>query len=223
MGTSPYTRQFYLCRPSCLLCRVPAYTRFTRPHPRLFSAEFPGSVTTTERTYAFPAPTIVEGFADLGYHTICIGGVGFFNKQSPLGNVLPALFMESHWSEQMGVTDPDSTRHQVELAIERLGDLPPERKVFLFINISAIHYPNRIFQPGTLEDSPHTMRSALAYVDRHLPPLLNALGRRGPALGIVCSDHGTCYGEDGYQGHRLAHSIVMNVPYGEFILPEFYQ
>ena len=42
-------------------------------------------------------------------------------------------------------------------------------------------------------------------------------GRRS-ALAIVCSDHGTAYGEDGYSGHRLAHPVVWTVPYAEFLL-----
>ena len=32
---------------------------------------------------------------------------------------------------------------------------------------------------------------------------------------IICSDHGTLYGEDGYVGHRIAHPIVTTVPYAE--------
>ena len=29
----------------------------------------------------------------------------------------------------------------------------------------------------------------------------------------------TAYGEDGYTGHRLGHSVVWTVPYAEFLLP----
>jgi hypothetical protein len=49
-------------------------------HPRPFAVQFPGSETATEQTYTFDTPDIVTGFAQLGYHTLCIGGVGFFNK-----------------------------------------------------------------------------------------------------------------------------------------------
>ena len=51
------------------------------PHPRLFAARFGGSETTTGRTCVFEAPDLVTGLASRGYHTICIGGVGFFNRQ----------------------------------------------------------------------------------------------------------------------------------------------
>lgn len=67
-------------------------------HPRLFAVSFPGSETTTSNTCVFDTPDIASGLANRGYHTICIGGVGFFNKQSPLGKVLPGLFAESYWN-----------------------------------------------------------------------------------------------------------------------------
>ena len=111
-------------------------------HPRLFALRFPGSETTTERTAVFDAPDIVSGFRSRGYHTICIGGVGFFNKQTPLGRMFPDFFDESHWSPALGVTDPRSTEHQVDYALRRVAGCPSQQRVFLFVNISAIHQPN---------------------------------------------------------------------------------
>ncbi len=134
-------------------------------HPRLFAARFGGSETTTAATAVFESADIVSGFESQGYHTICIGGVGFFNKQTPLGSVLPNLFRESHWSEEMGVTSPHSTRHQAELAQQILAEIPLSRRVFLFLNISALHQPNCIFTPHATRDTPATMAQALSYVD----------------------------------------------------------
>src|SRR5215468_10627125 len=68
-------------------------------HPRLFALKFPGSETTADETAVFDAPTIVAGLRGCGYHTLCVGGVGFFNKLTPLGTVLPGLFDESHWAQ----------------------------------------------------------------------------------------------------------------------------
>jgi len=189
------------------------------PHPRLFAAHFPGSETTTLRTYVFDAPDIVTGFADLGYQTVCIGGVGFFNKQSPLGSVLPNLFAESHWDPGLGVTDPHSTENQVRLAARILAQVPREKRVFLFVNVSAIHQPNYMYLLGAEHDSLESHAAALSYVDRQLPKLFAAMQRHGPSLVIICSDHGTAYGEDGYVGHRLSHPVVWMVPYAEFVLP----
>jgi hypothetical protein len=187
-------------------------------HERLFAARFAGSETTGGRTAVFDAADIVTGLAALGYHTVCIGGVGFFNKLTPLGGELPALFAESHWNPELGVTSPRSTELQVRLAKSILAETPRERRVFLFANVSALHQPNCLFTPGATEDSKQTQAAALAYVDSWLPVLFAALRRRGPALVVICSDHGTAYGEDGYVGHRLAHPVVWNVPYAQFVL-----
>lgn len=192
-------------------------------HARLFAARFAGSETIGPGTAVFDAPDIVSGFQSRGYHTICIGGVGFFNRQTPLGHVLPDLFAESVWSPELGVTDPRSTENQVHQAASILKRVEVGRRVFLFVNVSAIHQPNRCYLPGAVEDSRESQVAALAYVDRQLPALFNALQRRGPVLTILCSDHGTAYGEEGYTGHRLGHACVWTVPYAELVLPEAFE
>jgi hypothetical protein len=188
-------------------------------HARLFAAAFAGSETTTSETCVLDAPDIITGLREQhGFYTICIGGVGFFNQKTALGSVLPGLFDEAHWNETLGVTDANSTAHQFHLASERLKAIPQGRQVMLFINISALHQPNRFYLPGATEDSKDTHAAALRYVDSQFPILLSALYQRGPWIVILCSDHGTAYWEDGYHGHRLAHPTVWTVPYAEFIL-----
>jgi len=189
-------------------------------HPRLFALRFPGSETTAPGTAVFDAPDIITGFRNCGYRTVCIGGVGFFNKLTPLGSVLPGLFDESYWSPELGVTDPQSTENQVSLALSRVAEWPRDRRVFLFVNVSAIHQPNRFYLPGAGDDSIESHAAALEYVDGQLGRLFAGLRRRGPWLCVVCSDHGTAYGEAGYTGHRIAHRVVWDVPYAEFVLGE---
>ncbi len=189
-------------------------------HPRLFAVDFPGSETTGPETCVFDAPNIVAGLAERGYCTICVGGVGFFNPHSQLGRVLPALFAERYWQPEFGVTDPASTRHQVNFICERLKAIPSQQRVFLFLNVSALHQPNYFYLSGAHCDTIETHAAALAYVDEQLPPIWKAFRQRGPAFCIICSDHGTAYGEDGYVGHRLAHPVVWTVPYADFLLPK---
>ncbi len=190
------------------------------PHPRMFALAFAGSETFDANTFLFEnRADIVHGFADLGYRTLCIGGVGFFNRANPLGSTLPDLFDEAHWSPEFGVTAIDSTERQVALACARLqSDELRARRCFTFINVSALHQPNRHYIPGATEDDIDTHCAALQYVDRALAPLFDASRRRAPTFVIVCSDHGTAYGEDGYVGHRIAHEVVMTVPYTHFVL-----
>jgi hypothetical protein len=189
-------------------------------HTRMFAARFAGSETTGDQTFVFDAPDLVTGLAGRGYRTICIGGVGFFNRLSPLGCVLPNLFHESHWSEAMGVTSPNSTEQQIATACVRLASIPSSQRAFLFLNVSALHQPNCIFAPPATVDSAATQAAALAYVDRQLPLLFETISRRAPVLCILTSDHGTAYGEDGYWGHRLGHETVWTIPYAEFVLPQ---
>ena len=189
------------------------------PHPRLFALAFPGSETTGPETCVLDAPDLITGLRDRGYRSVCIGGVGFFNGLTSLGKVLPSLFEVAHWSPELGVTDPESTRHQVTLAIDEIESTSPSQRLVLFLNVSAIHQPNCCYLPGSDADTLDSHAAALRYVDRQMRPLFEALRRRGPLLAILCSDHGTAYGEDGYRGHRLAHPCVWTVPYAAFTLP----
>ncbi|MFZ6733121.1 STM4013/SEN3800 family hydrolase [Undibacterium sp. Ji42W] len=184
-------------------------------YERLFSLKFAGSETTGTNSYSFDTPDIVSGFSEIGYRTICIGGVGFFKKQNPLSCVLPDLFQESYWQQEFGVTDPDSTRHQVEFAIELLQQ-KLDQKVFLFMNLSALHQPNCHYLPDAVGDSVASHAAALRYIDSQLPPLFQALNQMRDTFVIISSDHGTTYGEDGYTGHRLGHEKVWTIPYANF-------
>src|SRR4051794_3983754 len=103
-------------------------------HARLFALRFQGSETTGDDTCVLDGADVVTGLAARGYHTICVGGVGFFNLQNPLGSVLPSLFAERHWRPELGVRDPRSTEHQVATAVSSLARLPRDRRAFLFIN-----------------------------------------------------------------------------------------
>lgn len=191
------------------------------PHPRLFAARFAGSETTAERTFVFDAPDLVSALAGEGYRTVCVGGVGFFNRQAPLGSVLPGLFQEAHWEPEFGVASPTSFEAQVDRAEQVVRDLPAGRRVFLFVNVSALHQPNWFHRPGATSDagdSRATHAAALEYVDAHIGRLFAAASSRRRAFAIVCSDHGTAYGDDGYTGHRLGHESVWTVPYAHFFL-----
>lgn len=186
-------------------------------HPRLFATRFAGSETSTHHTCVLDAPTIMEGLSARGFHTACIGGVGFFNQQTPLSRVLPSLFVEAHWDPKFGVTEPQSTRYQFQRATQVLSEQPGP--VFLFINVSALHQPNYFYLDGATDDNLATHAAALQYIDGQLPILQDALKQRArPTFVICCADHGTTYGDDGYTGHRLAHPAIWNVPYTEVLL-----
>ncbi len=191
------------------------------PHPRLFAARFAGSETTAPRTYVFDTPDLVSGLAKAGYRTVCVGGVGFFNGQGPLGSVLPGMFQESHWEPEFGVASPTSFEAQVARAEQIVAGLAHEQRLFLFVNVPSLHQPNWFHLPGATRESGDTREThaaALEYVDRHIGRLFAAARSRRRCFAIVCSDHGTAYGDDGYTGHRLGHEAVWTVPYAHFFL-----
>ncbi|SCF06862.1 Sulfatase [Micromonospora viridifaciens] len=188
-------------------------------HERLYAAEFPGSETSGPDTWVFNAPDLPTALSDVGYHTVCLGGVGFFNRRSPLGGVLPGLFTEAHWEPEFGVTSPTCLDAQLDRLGEVLARVPAGRPLFTFLNVAAMHQPNRHHLPGAEADDLASHAAALEYVDGRMGRLFAlATGRRRPVFTIVCSDHGTAYGEDGHTGHRIGHDVVWTVPYAHFTL-----
>ena len=185
------------------------------PHPRLFAAEFAGSVSTVESTFTFAEATLPEALAARGYRTVCVGGTGFFNRQNALSRVLPGLFQEAYWTPELGVACRESAPNQVAQALQVLAG---DGRVFLFLNVAAIHQPNWFYGAAQGPDTLATHQAALEAVDEALAPLFERLRARGGAYAVVCSDHGTAYGEDDYHGHRLGHEVVWTVPYAEFAL-----
>ncbi len=182
---------------------------------RLFASSFEGSESTNENTFVFRESNFIEALANKGYKTVCIGGVGFFNKKNAIGSVLPSMFQFSEWSEELGVTEKKSSYYQFKRAESYLSSLEP---LCLFINVSATHQPTHFYLDGEQEDSIETHAAALQYVDAQLPILQQALAKRiKDKLIIVCSDHGTAYGEHDHWGHRNAHETVMTVPYLEYL------
>jgi hypothetical protein len=189
------------------------------PHPRLFAVEFEGSLTIVPQTYTFAGvDNVIAGLRRLGYRSLCVGGVGFFNRRNPLGRILPGYFEESIWHPSMGVTARHSTAVQVRSALDWLERVGPGERVLLFLNVSATHPPHGHYLHEGAEDSPASQAAALAYVDSQLPPLFAALRQRGPCFALFMADHGEAHGEDGRRGHRLAHPTVTTVPYAHCFL-----
>ena len=186
--------------------------------PRLFASAFPGSETIDDSTCVFEEATMVEGLANRGYATHCIGGVGFFNKRTALGTVLPGLFQHSYWDEELGVTNPGSTECQVDVALKIIADNELDQRMFLFMNVSALHQPNCHYLEGETTDNVDSQQAALVYVDRSLARLFAELESSAPWFVVVCSDHGTAYGENGRDGHRWNHPVIGEVPYVDFLI-----
>ncbi len=172
-----------------------------------------------EGSFGFSGSTIMEGLEQVGYETWCVGGVSFFDKRTDLGKVFPGFFQKSYWNPSFACTVKDSTRNQVDFILRKLSASSQETHIFLYLNVDAIHYPNYFYLEGARGDSLASHRAALRYADAQLGRLFEGWKeRRGGAFVICCSDHGTCYGEDGCQFHGIHHPVVDTIPYKHFIL-----
>lgn len=181
--------------------------------------------TAPPYAYTFEERTWIEDLEKHGYETICIGGVSFFDKRSAIGKVLPGYFKHSYWNPSFRCEVRESTQNQIKFAIKKCLSFPEEQRLFLYINIDAIHYPNYFYLENARKDSIQSHAAALRYVDSCLEPLFEALNHRAPLFSICCSDHGTCYGDDGYELHGINHPAVTTVPYKQFLLerqPSFF-
>lgn len=171
-----------------------------------------------EGAFCFKGATFVEGLQGEGYETYCIGGLSFFDKRTDVGRVMPSFFQHSYWNPSFGCKVKESTGNQVDFAVRKLGAIAHEQRIMMYINVSALHYPNYFYVEGQSQDSVNAQRAALRYVDNELERLFTAFSHRGDTFVFCCSDHGTCYGEDGYWYHGFNHPLVNTVPYKHFIL-----
>ena len=178
---------------------------------------------TPPGAFAFEGATIMEGLERIGYDTWCVGGVAFFDKRTELGSVFPGYFKHSFWKPGFGCQVPDSAKNQVDFIQKKLQEADREKRIFLYVNIDAIHYPNWFYlgENAPRHDTIESHKAALRCADTQLGRLFDWWREtRGDAFVICCSDHGTCYGEDGCQFHGISHPAVEAVPYKHFFLSQ---
>jgi membrane-anchored protein YejM (alkaline phosphatase superfamily) len=170
------------------------------------------------QAFAFAGDNLVQGLAQIGFRTLCIGGVAFFDKRSALGKVLPALFQESYWHPRFSTRVKEGVKHQVDFFIQKQGLMSKETPIFTYFNLATTHYPTTQYLEGASEESFASQLAALCYADAELSRLFAFAKSQRPTFVMLFSDHGTCFGEDGFYYHGHSHEVVMNVPYKQFFL-----
>jgi len=174
---------------------------------------------TPKGAYGFSTSNLVQGLNQDGYDTWCVGGVAFFDKRSAIGSVFPSFFEKSYWNPSFACSVKESVKNQVDFIINRLEKNIDDRKIFLYLNVDAIHYPNYFYMNNNKNDCLETHKAALRYTDSQLGRLFDYWKEKRGKTFVVCfSDHGTCYGEDGYIFHGINHPVVNTVPYKHFFL-----
>lgn len=155
---------------------------------------------------------IVKGFSKVGYRTVGIGGVGWFNTEVPTSAFWKDFYFdEFYWNSSFHEEDINSFENQLNLTDQILNNHPADQKLFMFLNISSTHAPYR--HNG---NSVEGQARCLEYVDQHIPRLLEKLPK--PCYVVMCADHGECFGEDGYHGHAFYHPKVMEIPMNIFVM-----
>ncbi len=169
--------------------------------------------------FAFDGDNLVKGLAKIGFRTLCVGGVTFFDKRSDLGKIMPAFFEESYWRPSFSTRIKEGVCNQVDFLIQKCEESADDAKIFAYLNIATTHYPTHQYLENAPEvESFESQVAALSYVDPELARLFTYAKSKRPTCVILFSDHGTCFGEDGFYFHGHSHAVVMNVPYKQFIL-----
>lgn len=169
-------------------------------------------------SFVFEGDSFIRGLEYVGYDTVCVGGVGFFNKRTPINSILPSYFKESYWYTKFACHIKESFEHQISFISRHIARKDLDKRLFYYINIDSVHYPNSFYMEKQNEDDVGSHAAALRYVDSHIARLFDLFSGRGGAFCILCSDHGSCYGEDGYHFHCHSHDIVNTVPYMHFMI-----
>jgi hypothetical protein len=159
------------------------------------------------------APNVPKGFESRGYHTIGVGGVGWFSTEVNASSLWRDQYFQQYlYKPSYGEENPRAFEEQLTDLASALASLPKGRR-FIFINVSSTHRP---YSNGDGTISVVAQRMCLQYVDKYLSRLLELM--QPETVGVVCGDHGDCMGEDGLWGHNVVHDKVFEVPYAEFQL-----
>jgi len=158
-----------------------------------------------ESLYELPeAENIVRGFEKIGYRTIGVGGVNWFNNKFKTSDFWGKLyFQDFYWKEEFSEKNPKSFEEQIDFIRPILEKV--EDPLFYFHNVSSTHHPFCNF-PNTVMGQAQSLK----YVDHHIMDLIDIIPK--PLHLFICSDHGECFGEDGIWGHAKYHEKVMEVP-----------
>lgn len=184
--------------------------------------------------------TIVEGFRNLGYYTLGVGGVRWF-----LTKTLTGLFDEFLFWGPRDYSDWFALRKPEDFALNHVDEiasrLQRRERWFLFANCLETHAPYntgleppdpqiaRIIEKATpiwagrraraldVDVGPAEFKAlhkaqirAVEAADQRIGRLLRELPK--PFITVVFADHGECFGEDGQWGHGFVAAPVLEVP-----------
>lgn len=216
-GTDTYTSHSAMLKfghlPHTMDQKAPKYLRYKLSRYYLFRAVL--SLDKNRRAkYSLPvARNIVRGFSKLGYRTVGIGGVDWFNTNIITSEFWNQYFDEFYWKKSFSQSALNCFDHQVDFAVDILKNHDKVQPLFFFLNISATHNPSFI-----VRNQFKTQQEALQYVDSKIKRIFDLIPK--PCHIILTGDHGSVFEEDNYitTGHGFYHQKVMTVPIKDFLI-----
>jgi len=176
------------------------------------------NVKHNEAKYRVPGRTIKHGFSRLGLPPLGSAGVMWFAPDVPTTAALldgfEGFFFSSPFIDLQG-----GAPKQVDWMIRAVQE--QARPCFVFLNLAETHSPYFSAAHGlraeiTDRDADacrQAQKASLCFCDQQLAKLFEGLRQVAPCEGVICADHGDCWGEDGYWGHGIVHEKVLDVPY----------
>lgn len=190
----------------------PIYNRFSQSVYKWFYRS--DRYCLTELTGSGSIPLVLR---DKKYRTVAIGGVGWFNKRTPM-----RLGFEEFIYETNG-----------EKAINEFINQITREPYYGLLNFGTTHRPYRVPEmprklkrvrsprSGNDYNSQYSYKlrdkqvACMTYTDKILVKLFEWLkSTKLRTVVCFCSDHGDCMGEDGCYGHGFMHPNIMTVPLG---------
>lgn len=167
---------------------------------------------------------LIQGLTYEGYQTVGCGAMTWFRQDSLTSGFSKFLY-----------TGTDADR-QIDFLLQNIDKNKP---FFGFINFGETHAPftyrdkmepcredvraRRMTWPpvqhgpiGAENEGYWRQVEAAEFLDSCLPRLLDTFP--GDTIVVLTSDHGECFGEDGYWGHGVNHRLVFEVPLAIFRL-----
>jgi hypothetical protein len=160
---------------------------------------------------------IIDGLRRIGYLTVGVGAVRWFNPRTLTSRTLVTPFDKYFYPGNQY-----SLRSQLDFVNRTVKGV--EQPLFLFMNIGETHIPywhegadwpvdvnpcRELADDNDADECRRRQTACLEWVDTELAAILQMFDG---ANIFICADHGDAWGEDGLWSHGFHHQKVLEVP-----------
>ena len=213
LGAAARARQLHLRRAPGVLRRVPAHPGRAGTAP---AAVRGARSRAARRRPAAPASSTPPTWSPVsparGYHTVCVGGVGFFNKQGAArGRCCRGCSRRATGSRSSAVTSPTSFEAQVARA-ERVGRRATARPAAVPVRQRVRPAPAQLVPPARRDSGDgrqpgHPRRRPGVRRPAHRPAVRRRCSRGAAASRSSAPTTAPPTARTATPGHRLGHEV----------------